>query len=125
MSGGGIAVKKQFSLILKRLKKPSVVISIVSQILAILALLHVSVDVDAVHGITISVCTILALLGIMSNPETKAKGYGDDIQYCNACGKDTNFCEVNGKMVCSECGAAAQENAPDDSLDTDPNRQQK
>lgn len=56
-------MKKQFSIILKRLKKPSVVISIVSQILVILTLLHVSVDVDAVHGITISVCSILALLG--------------------------------------------------------------
>lgn len=116
-------MKKQFSIILKRLKKPSVVISIVSQILVILTLLHVSVDVDAVHGITISVCSILALLGIMSNPGTKNKGFGDDIRHCPSCDKDTIFCEVNGKMVCSECGAATLDNAPDSNLDVHSDQQ--
>ena len=84
-------LKKQLKVMLSRLKNPSVVLSIASQIIAILMLLNVHVD----EGI---------VTGIMSNPESTKKGYGDDIYKCPNCNCDCEYVEVNGKLVCKKCG---------------------
>lgn len=95
---------KQLELVLNRLKNPSVILSIVSEIVTILVLLNVSVNANLITGIVTSVCSILVLLGILSNPTTKNKGYGDDIIECENCNKCTQHTLINGKMICSECG---------------------
>lgn len=95
---------KQFKVILERLRKPSVILSIVSQIIAILALLKINVDNALVMAIATGVCSILTTAGIMSNPSTEKKGFGDDIYYCEHCDKNSVHTKVDGKLVCSDCG---------------------
>ena len=94
----------QLQVIFKRLKKPSVLISVSSQIVTILLLLNVYVDVDVVSAIITGICSILVLLGIVSDPETQNKGYGDDLIECSGCHHKTRHIMINGKMVCTNCG---------------------
>ena len=98
----------QFKVILERLKKPSVILSIASQIIAIFALLNVNIDATMVTGVITTGCSVLVMLGIMSNPSTKNKGFGDDILECAGCHKKTSHVLVGKKMVCSVCGTAHQ-----------------
>lgn len=100
---------KQLLLILERLKKPSVLLSIASQIVTLLMLFNVKVDMNLVTGIITAITAILVLLGIVSNPTTKTGSYGDDILDCSLCGKQTAHVLINGKMVCSECGGVYEE----------------
>lgn len=99
----------QFKAILQKLRKPSVILSIVSQIVAILALLNINVDNALVMAIATAACSILTTAGILSNPASDKKGFGDDIYYCEKCGKDSVHTKVDGKLVCSECGNALKE----------------
>lgn len=94
----------QLKLILSRLKNPSVILSILSEVITILMLLNVNVNIDLVTGIVTAVCSILVLLGILSNPTAQNRGYGDDVMRCENCGKDSLHVQVNGKMVCIDCG---------------------
>ena len=64
--------------ILKRLKNPSVLISIASEIVVIFMLFNVGIDVNVVSGTLTAISSILVLLGILSNPDTVNKGYGED-----------------------------------------------
>lgn len=95
----------KFRDILERLKHPSVVLSIASQMVTILLLLNISIDQTAVTGIVTAVCSILVFMGIMSNPTTKNKWYGDDDLYCENCQKNSPHIPVADSMVCSSCGA--------------------
>ena len=95
---------KQIRTMLERLKNPTVVMSIVSQIAAILVLLNVTVDVDLLTNITVSVCSIFVLLGIMSNQTTKRLDFCDDICKCPCCGKKQLCAHVAGEMICTVCG---------------------
>ncbi len=90
--------------ILKRLKNPSVLISIGSQIVTILLLFNIQVDVDLITGVIAAACSIFVLLGILSDPNTQNKGYPDDVFQCSHCNKPTEHVVVNGQMVCRECG---------------------
>lgn len=94
----------QLKNILARLKNPSVVISIVSQIVSILLLLNVHVDQSAVSAVVAAVCSVLVLLGIMSNPDTQNKGYGDDMYECSGCHEVTAHVRVGENFVCPKCG---------------------
>ncbi len=89
--------------ILERLRQPSVVLSIASQIVTILLLLNVNVDQNIVTGVVTAVCSILVFMGIMSNPTTQNKWYGDDTLYCKNCQKNTAHLSVADKMICSTC----------------------
>jgi uncharacterized membrane protein len=91
--------------LLYRLKKPSTIISLVSQITSLLLIFGVSVNADAVITVTTLVCSILVILGILSNPDTVNKGYGDDYLQCAMDGRKTLHVEVNGQMLCKDCGA--------------------
>ena len=94
----------QLKIIFKRLKNPSVVTSIVSQIVTILMLVNVDVDHTMVTTLVTAVCGTLTLLGIMSNPDTVTKGYKDDIKLCNNCKSVAPQIKVGKNMVCEECG---------------------
>ena len=100
---------KQIQIILKRLKKPSVILSIVSQAIAILAMLNIHVDNTIVMAIATAICSILTTAGILSNPSTVKNGYGDDIYVCSGCGKSNVHTLINGKLVCNTCGSVFNE----------------
>lgn len=94
----------QLKIILQRLKNPSVLISIASQIITILVLLKVNVDVNLVSGIIAAICSILVLLGILSDPNTTNKGFNDIILPCENCGKNSRHVTINNDILCSMCG---------------------
>ncbi len=96
----------QLQLIATRLKNPSVLISIASQIVTILVLFNIHVDYNMITGVIAAISSIFVALGIISNPDTKAKGYGDDIALCPHCNKETQHVMVGGAMICSECGGS-------------------
>ncbi|MEG0570305.1 MAG: hypothetical protein RR497_01530 [Oscillospiraceae bacterium] len=104
----------QFKLILSRLKNPSVILSIVSQVITILVLLKVDVDASIVTGIVAAICSIFVLLGIMSNPSTQKISYADDIYTCENCGEKNAHVLVGDELVCSSCGSKLKKN--DDSV---------
>ena len=91
---------EQLKLILKRLKRPGVILSIISQILTILLLLKVNVNVDVVSGIATAICSILVLLGILSDPDSTQPGYGDAFFECSQCHRKTQHVLIDGNLVC-------------------------
>ncbi|NLD19000.1 MAG: hypothetical protein GX663_01955 [Clostridiales bacterium] len=95
---------RQIHVIFERLKKPSVLISIASQIATILVLFNIHVDMDIVSTVITGLFSILVLLGIISDPTTQTKRYGDDLLECSNCHKLIRHVMVNGKMLCTECG---------------------
>ena len=90
--------------LLERLKKPSVLASIISEIGAILVILNIQVDVTAVEGFIAAVSAILITLGILSNPTTLTKGYKDDVRTCQNCGVKKRHVLVGNDLLCSDCG---------------------
>lgn len=94
----------QINIIIERLKKPTVIISLISQIVGILILLDVNIDSEAITGIATSVTAILVTLGILSNPDTVTSGYGDDIAYCEGCEEEKSHVAIGGELYCSDCG---------------------
>ena len=89
---------------LKRLLKPKVFISIASEVISILVLFNINIDMNIVTAIITSAFSILIFLGIISDPNTQKKGYGDDIFKCTTCNKTTEHVLVNGQMTCRGCG---------------------
>ncbi|MEG2000204.1 MAG: phage holin [Evtepia sp.] len=94
----------QIKTILERLKNPSVLMSILAQITSLLILFQIHVDMNLVNGVMTAVSSILILLGILSDPNTQKKGYGDDIMTCADCGETGVHYKINGKMTCKNCG---------------------
>ncbi|MFI3227019.1 MAG: hypothetical protein R3Y09_06345 [Clostridia bacterium] len=89
---------------LKKLKKTSVLTGIGSQILTIIVLFDPTPQARLFQmGLTVFISTI-AILGILSNPNTKKKGFSDDIHFCEGCSKNTVHIYTNGKLICSGCG---------------------
>lgn len=94
----------QLKCVLKRLKKPSVIISIVSQIITLLVIFDINIDKnEIVKGLSL-VCSILITLGIVSNPDTIKRGYLDDIAYCEKCLCKSKHILIDGDMRCELCG---------------------
>jgi uncharacterized membrane protein len=93
---------KQFAL---RLRKPSTLLSLISQAVSILLLLGVHLDQTVIMGVAAAVCSILVTLGVLSNPDTAKKGYGDDMYPCSSTGELEKHVPVNGQMVCEKCGS--------------------
>lgn len=89
---------------IKKLKKPSVLAGIISQIITLIVLFdhHVYARIFQM-GLTVAVST-LTIMGILSNPNTRKKGFGDDIHFCEGCQKHSVHIYANGKLVCSGCG---------------------
>lgn len=99
---------EQFKIYLKRLRNPSVILSIASQIIAILLLFKINIDSEIIMSVVTGICSILVILGILSDPDTKKITYTDDIMECINCQKKTKHTLVNRKMVCKECGGVKE-----------------
>lgn len=93
----------QIKTFLARLKNPTVILSIVSEIILVLATLNINVDEQSINVVVTGVLAILVTLGIMSNPDTANKTYSDDILFCEQCNKDTVHAKIANDMVCLDC----------------------
>ncbi len=103
-----------FHRILARLKKPSVIVSIISEIIAILMIFNVQVDVSAMESTLAAATSIFVTLGILSNPTTLNNGYKDDIRLCKNCGKMKRHVLVGGQLLCEDCGTKFVEVSDED-----------
>ena len=98
-------MKEQLTQMFLRLKKPSVVLSIVSQVVAILLMLGLKVNESTIMAVATGGCSILATMGILSNPDASKSGYGDDLLICSKSGQLERHGMVNGPMGCGNWGA--------------------
>lgn len=98
----------QIKSIISRLKKPTVLLSIASQIVSLLLLLGFNINESMIMTVVTIGCSVLVTLGIMSNPDTKNTGYGDDLLVCSNSGQLEPHVMVNSQMVCKNCGAVFQ-----------------
>ncbi|MEG2988824.1 MAG: phage holin [Oscillospiraceae bacterium] len=94
----------QLKTMLLRLKSPTVLLSIVSQVVTLLVLFKVQVDMTLVGGAVTAISSILVLLGILSDPTTEKKGYGDDIFPCPNCGETGAHLVTGDTLTCKNCG---------------------
>lgn len=99
----------QLRLILKRLKKPSVITSLTSQIVALLILFEVNIDTTFITNVITAITSIMVILGIFSNPDSQKKGFKDDISVCSKCKQLTQHVKINDEMVCVNCGGVSTE----------------
>lgn len=99
----------QLQLVLKRLKKPSVIASLTSQVMTLLLLFNIEIDTTLITSVISSVMSIFVILGIFSNPDAKKRGYRDDISQCTKCGKMTQHVPIGSKMICAVCGCSSNE----------------
>lgn len=97
----------QLQLILKRLRKPSVIASLTSQILTLFILFGVNVDATLITSIVATFTSIFVMLGIFSNPDAQKKGYRDDIMTCTNCNQISQHVKAGDNMVCTNCGATS------------------
>jgi uncharacterized membrane protein len=97
--------KVQWQIILSRIRKPSVIMSVTSQLISLLMILGVHLNQNTIMTVVAIGCTILASLGILSNPDTQKGGYGDDILTSAGTGKKEPHVLINGQMVCKSSGA--------------------
>lgn len=98
---------KRVKAILQKIKNPSVLLSMLSQIIAVLLLLEVDVNISLVTGLVTAVCSILSLLGLWRFPFSKQKGTDSPTDLplpCDNCGSNTPHTLINGYMTCSKCG---------------------
>ena len=94
---------------LGRLADPTVLISVASQVVAVLVLLGIEVDVTLVTSVITAAFPILTLLGIVSGPDAKLQAYADDVAVCPRCGKLTPHVYIAGKLTCRNCGQTREQ----------------
>ncbi|WP_317854951.1 hypothetical protein [Chakrabartyella piscis] len=94
----------QLKIYLNRLKKPATFASIMSQLMTLLMRANLDVDYATILHIFTGITAIVTVLGILSNPDTQNKGYGEDFAYCEQCQGNTPHLAVGGKSLCQYCG---------------------
>ncbi|MFI3208769.1 MAG: hypothetical protein R3Y40_06490 [Eubacteriales bacterium] len=99
----------QLRLIVKRLRKPSVIASLTSQIITMLVLLGIEINTTLVTSVISCLTSIFIILGIFSNPDAKRRGYRDDISPCTKCNGMTQHVMVADEMVCTICGCSSND----------------
>ena len=100
----------QFRLILQRLRKPTIMMSVASQILTILILCGIKIDEAAIMTIATALCALLSTIGILSSADIKKKNKAGDVP-------DENKVQQNvltsGSIVCKNCGTVNEFNVMD------------
>lgn len=89
--------------LLSRLRKPSVIITLVSQIVTMLLLFGVKVDENLVMGSVTIICSMLVTLGLLSTPESVPLNCAS-----GKCGVKPHVL-VGDQLVCKECGTVYNE----------------
>lgn len=90
---------------LQKLKNPTVLISVLSQIGAILILMGVDLNENMVMSLIGMVVSILATLGIVSKSDTKPPELESACLTCTNTGTQELHVKINGQMTCVKCGA--------------------
>ena len=109
----------QLKLLISSLKQPSVILSIASRIISVMLLLGFQVNQSVVLAVVTACCSIMVTPGIMSNPDSTKKGYGDDLLTCSNSGKKELHTRINGQMVCTVCGAVYDPSKETDVTDSE------
>ncbi|MDY3929395.1 MAG: hypothetical protein SOZ34_08560 [Clostridia bacterium] len=94
---------KTLKLIWNRLKKPHVLLGILSQIIIILKAFDVSIDTDMLSIITTAICSILVLMGIIGDPDDSS-GFCSEIKQCEKCGQTSCHIKIGDFLICRNCG---------------------
>lgn len=94
----------QLQLIKFRLKKPSILLSLISQIVTLLYIFKIDIDTELITSVITCITSILIILGIISNPDSKQKSYVDDFAVCCNCNKVTQHVAIGDAMFCKNCG---------------------
>lgn len=89
--------------ILKRLRNPVVITSIISQVMIILTIAKLNVDGSAITKVVVAICSILVSLGIMNNPEAQKPTKTIKLK-CSNCGETTEYLFLNGELMCDDDG---------------------
>ena len=95
-------MKKSIALILSRLKSPTVVLSIASNIISLSLLLGYKLNESVVMATVTILCSILVTLGIMKNPDVNM----DNMHLCLNCKEKTFHVEAAGNKICTICATA-------------------
>ena len=89
--------------ILEKIKKPTILLAVVSEVVTILMLFDLKVDQNLVMTAVTSLSSILIMVGIMSDPYKKNDNNEHVLAYCPHCDKTTWHIMVDGKEICREC----------------------
>lgn len=73
----------------------------------LIMLFGVEIDTTLATSIITNVTSILVILGILSNPDSKHKDYRDDISLCTKCGGMTQHVQIGENMICNICGCSS------------------
>jgi len=89
---------------LSRLRNSTVVLGVTSNLISLVMLLGYKLDQSLVMSVVTIICSILALLGIMSNPDN----HSGNRFYCPICKAHTLHVDVAEEKLCSICGRATE-----------------
>ena len=95
---------KTVKLILTRLKKPHVLLGVLSQMIIILKVFDVKINTESLSVIVTAICSILVLMGIIADPDNSNYGLCNEIQKCENCGQTTCHLKVDDTLICKNCG---------------------
>ena len=90
--------------IISRLKNPSVILGLTSNIVSLALLLGYKLNESLILSAVTILCSMLVLLGILSNPDDNT----DNRFYCPVEKERTLHVEVASRKVCSTCGNRAE-----------------
>jgi len=90
-----------FNSVFTRLKKPSIILTVVSQIGALLILCGVRIDENLLMTATAMICSILCTLGILNSTAPA----DETMLVCSESGEPKAHVMIAGQMVCKNCGA--------------------
>ncbi len=91
--------------ILERLKNPTILLSVVSQIVAMLILVGVKIDEQMALTLAGMGVSILGSLGILSKKGIAGYAAKTENLTCSNSGEVEPHVLINGQMVCTKCGA--------------------
>ncbi len=95
---------KTLKLIWTRLKKPHVLLGILSQMVIILKAFDVQINTESLSVVITAICSILVLMGIIADPDKSDYGLCQDIKKCENCGQTTCHLKVGDTLICKNCG---------------------
>lgn len=91
--------------ILKKLKNPTVLFSVLSQLVALLILLGVKLNEDTAVAVIGIIMSILGTLGIIQKADVDKLKADTVLLPCSNTGLEEPHVLINGKMICTKCGA--------------------
>ena len=95
---------KTLKLIWNRLKKPHVLLGVLSQLIILLKVFDIKINTESLSVAVTAICSILVLMGIIADPDNSTNGLCNEIQKCENCGQTTCHLKVDNTLICKNCG---------------------